>query len=1121
MRNIGFIWFFMLISMTLMGQSWNQVRSNSIVNKGQRNINPDKFITAFVDDSEIKEILWSAPQELDFDPNKDVHTILKVMNSEGTIEDFSVVQYQMMEPGLAKRYDHIRTFHGLSTQDPTRRIRINYTVHGLRAVITDETGQTYIDHFQRKDKNHKIIYRRKDFSAHTDWECGVQGNSDGVDKHKKDSGSRSGDCLFRSYRFSITATGEYSNYHDAFDVADSSLVMSAIVTTVDRVNDVFEQDLTMRLILIDNVDDVFYYDPATDPFSGSSAGSMISQNQSNTDAVIGSSNYDLGHIVSTGGSGLASLGVVCANGLKARGVTGIAVPEGDPFDIDYVAHEIGHQLGANHTQNNSCNRNNSTAMEPGSASTIMGYAGICSPNVQNNSDAYFHAISVQEMNAELTSNSCHGVITLNNSAPIANSLTNKSIPHSTPFVLDVIATDNDEDVLTYNWEQMDNEVGPVMPPAGTNTQGPMFRSKFATTDSKRYFPNLGALTSNSTDLWEVLPTVNRNMDFRVTVRDNTFAPGCTDEQDITLDVEGNAGPFVVTSQNTATTWQETEDVTITWDVANTDVAPVSCQNVEILLSYDGGFTYPTTLVSSTPNTGSATVTVPVTTTTTGRIMVKCSDNVFFDINDSNITIEEGAPTFALNINPAFGDVCDNSSKTILVETESILGFTDPITLSVANLPPGASANIVTNPIIPGNNTQISINNLNDQSGNFSIDILGASGPIMKMKQYVLTVIDNDVFPLLSSPANGSTEEDFGPTLSWQSVTGATSYEYQVSLQPGGVNIINSGSTTNLSVVISPDLAIASTYYWRVRSNSICGASAWSEERTFVTKACFIKSSEDLPISITSVGTPTITSNLSIVDKGVVNDLNIVDLSGTHTYISDLNFTLIAPDGTNTAFWSDPCNNQNNFDINFDDEAASSNYPCPPTNGGTYIPDNPLTIYDTKQIQGDWVMSVFDDFDADGGQLNSWGIEICVDDYCDLTVDDEIFINNAGSLLYAINCATDGDTIFIESALAQEIIDAGSSTISIDHNIVIIADPTDNIKVVSDGNAPTFIINSGKTVSLIGFSIENGDSQSGVVENNGTLILQDMNIKSDQGEQSIINNPNANITIQGDCNVLSF
>lgn len=1115
MRSLGILALFLIFSFSIFGQSWNQVNDKAVPFLGARNINPDRYITAYVDDIEIKDILWEAPEELTFDSKSDRPTLINILMADGSMDEFSIVRYHMMEPGLASRYDDIRTFHGMSTTNPVRRIRINYTVHGLRATITDENGQTYIDHLQRNDRNHKIIYRRSDFSANEDWSCSFVEEKIN-DKKDNDDERRSGDCVFRSYRFSMTATGEYSNYHGATSAAQSNLVLSAMVTTIDRVNDVFEQDLTLRLILIDNVDDVFYYNPATDPFSGTDAGDMINQNQTNTNAVIGSANYDLGHIVSTGGSGLAGLGVLCINNQKARGVTGIAVPEGDPFDIDYVSHEIGHQLGGNHTQNNSCNRSGPDAMEPGSASTIMGYAGICPPNVQNNSDAYFHAHSIEEMNATLTSTSCDQVISLSNSAPIVDPLVNKSIPHSTPFVLDATAVDPDGDVLTYNWEQMDNEVGAVMPPAGTNTQGPMFRSIFATTDSKRYFPNIDAIRTGVPFQWEVLPTVDRDMDFRVTVRDNTFAPGCTDEQNITIDVEGNAGPFVVTTQNAATTWIESESVTITWDVANTDAAPVSCSAVDILLSYDGGVTYPTTIIAGTPNNGSALVNVPVGTTTTGRVMVKCSDNVFFDINDTNITIEPISPSFSINSNPALGSVCDNLTIPITLESSSTLGYNDPISLSVDGLPAGATATIATNPITPGNTTTIIIDNLDGQSGDFNLTVSGVSGSLTKEAVYKLTVESSGTSPTLVSPANGATGQITNPILSWGSVDGVTDYEYEISTTSNGGNVVSSGSIAMTSVEVSPDLALSTTYYWKVRGLTSCGFTPWSTERTFETGNCLIVSANDLPISISASGTPTITSTISFTGEGTVTDINIINLTGTHSYVSDLNFTLISPDNTSQTFWADACGSQNNFNINFDDEAPNGNYPCPPTDGGTYQPDNSLSVFDNKQIQGDWVLSVFDDFNADGGSLTSWGMEICYDVLCDLTVNNNEYVDANGTLFSALGCSTDGDTIFLESVLASSSINIGSGSIIIDKSIVIIAQPTDNINIASEGNVPTFIINEGRTVSLIGFEIENTDSTEGVIQNNGTLVIRDLKVVSDIGVRSVINQNSGTLTVEGDC-----
>ena len=338
---------------------------------------------------------------------------------------------------------------------------------------------------------------------------------------------------------------------------------------------------------------------------------------------------------------------------KAGGVTGGGSPVGDPFDIDYVAHEMGHQFGANHTQNNSCNSNSATAVEPGSASTIMGYAGICSPNVQSNSDDHFHGVNLQEIGSFITGSghTCPVVIPLTNSAPIVTS-TNAAgvtIPASTPFALSVIATDVDANTLSYCWEQMDNATGFTMPPSATSTGGPNFRSLSPATSPTRYFPNLPDVLAGSSPTWEVLSSVSRTMDFRVSVRDNSAGAGCTDHADITINIDGSSGPFLVNyPSNTGITWAANSSETVSWNVSGTDNAPVACANVDVLLSTDGGLTFPIVLISNTTNDGSQTVIVPgVVTTNTARVMVICSNGTFFDVSNNNFTITS-------NTSPVYG-----------------------------------------------------------------------------------------------------------------------------------------------------------------------------------------------------------------------------------------------------------------------------------------------------------------------------------------------------------------------------------------------------------------------------------------------------------------------------------
>jgi subtilisin-like proprotein convertase family protein len=1105
----------------VIAQDWNQLREEDISSKGARDIVPDRYVLANLDDKTMKATLWTASMEGDAQKNK-VNTTIEVMLADGSIDQFEIIEYQMMEKGLSDKYPQFKTFYGRSINNPIRRIRIDYTNKGFRAVITELGEKTFIDHYQRNDKNTRIIYRKSDYTNTHKWSCDLHKIKEEEENRSENSnGLRQGDCELRTYRLANATTAEYSNFHGANNAGDSGIVLGEVITVINRVNEVYEADITVRLLLIANTDELFYYNSGNDPYTNGSGGAMLGENQDNVDNIIGSANYDIGHVFSTGGGGVAYLGSVCNNNTKAGGVTGQEVPVGDPFSIDYVAHEIGHQFGGNHTQNNSCNRNNATAMEPGSASTIMGYAGICNPNVQNNSDAYFHAITLEEIADEIETTSCFNIIPFSNNAPTVDPISNYTIPVSTPFVLEAVGDDADGDIMSYNWEQMDNQSA-TMPPESTNTGGPTFRSNFALLDPARYFPRLATTVNNTTDQWEVLPSISRTMNFRVTVRDipdnaDMSNTGCTAETDVVVTTDAAAGPFLVTTHNSASTWMETEIVTVEWDVANSDQAPISCANVDILLSYDGGFTYTTTLASNVANDGDYDITVPVGLTTTARYMIRCSDNIFFDINNADIEILQGTPGFTISLNPSSLEVCQTDAESFEIITNSIQDYDEPIDLTILNLPAGATANFSANPVIPGNSSIVTIDNLDGLAGDFILGVRGVSEAITQEQVFDLKVVTPAATPSLSSPSDGETGTSLEVILSWTSSSDAENYDYELSTLPSGGNIIANGSTSNTSVDLEGIIEDAQTYYWRVRSVNSCGESVWTDEWEFETAVCFDFLSSDLPISISSSGTPTVFSDLTLADKGDITDLNVINLQGSHTYVSDLVFTLYDPSSTAVTFFDRPCNQQNNFDINLDDEAANNNWPCPPTDGGTYIPDNLLSGFDTNPMRGTWTLEVEDVFNQDGGSLESWGIQVCLDNYCDITVSNTL-AETYGSLIAAIDCAEDGDTILLTDVIANQTINDLAQDVTIDKNITILADVNDNIKVTCSSSLPTFSIAPGKTVALIGFGINASGTSNATIQNEGNLILRDMTITHEADNNQVLNLSDGDITIEGNCNI---
>ena len=601
---------------------------------------------------------------------------------DGSDHSFSIKRNQTLHPQLNAKFPEIMTLDGYALDGSGAFAKWDITPQGFHAMIMIPGKSTvFIDPYLKGNTDYYIVYEKDAFVTNKQKECGV------VTAGKEQPGPTVklafGTCDLRTYRLALSATGEYTTFHGG----TVALAQAAQATSMNRVNGVYEKDIAITMVIVPNNNLIVYTNTGTDPFTNGTPGTMINQNQTTCDGQIGSANYDIGHVFGTNSGGLAGLGVVCTGGQKARGVTGSAAPIGDPFDIDYVAHEMGHQFGGNHTQNNNCNSVAAARREPGSASTIMGYAGICAPNVQNNSDDYFHGYNLGEISAEILSagHTCEVITALNNSAPtITSTGGNISVPINTPFILTGAATDPDGDVLTYLWEQMDNEAT-TQPPVATATGGPNFRSFDPTTNPSRYFPNLVDLAANGPFTWEVLPSVARVMDFRLTVKDNHAVGACNAYADITVTTVAGAGPFVVTyPTNTGITWGSGSTQTVTWNVANTTAAPISCANVKILLSLDGGVTYPIVLSASTPNDGSQAITVPNASTTTARVMVMSIAGTFYDISNNNFTITcltPAIPAFA-----AVGPLCQNSTAPVLstTSTNGITGtWSAPISTSTA------------------------------------------------------------------------------------------------------------------------------------------------------------------------------------------------------------------------------------------------------------------------------------------------------------------------------------------------------------------------------------------------------------------------------------------------------
>ncbi|MBT7654489.1 MAG: T9SS type A sorting domain-containing protein [Flavobacteriaceae bacterium] len=649
---------------------WKTASLNETVSKTKvfRNTVPQEFKLFTLNPVELNSLLATAPQRFTTPSN----AIIEFPTNNGEIQKFRVYEASVLDALLQAQYPTIRSYTAQGIDDPSAIARFSYSDSGLNVMISSANyGTIYIDPYT-KDLNQYISYATNSLPEDSrSFECLVQ---DTLQDEVVLSPLNADDGKLRTYRLALACTGEYAQYHlnnqgipsSATDEVKKAAVLTAMNTAMTRINGVFEKEVALTMVIIANNTEIIFLNAGSDPYTNNNGGVMLGQNQSTINSIIGTANYDIGHVFSTGGGGIASLGSVCGSS-KAQGVTGLPQPIGDDFYINFVAHEMGHQFRANHTQNNSCNRNNATSMEPGSASTIMGYAGICSPNVQSDSDAYFHAISIQEMwgfISILGGSSCPVETDTGNAPPTADAGPNYTIPRTTPFILKGIATDPDtEDVLSHNWEQMDQQIG-TMPPQNTSAFGPMFRSENSLISPNRYMPKLSTVLNGQTQTtWEVVPSVSRTMKFRYTVRDNVAGGSSSASDNTVITVDGDSGPFVVTSQNASTTWSPQSNETITWDVAGTDVAPVDSPNVDILFSTNGGQTYDVVIAEDIPNNGSAEISAPNLNTTSGRFMIISSNNIFYDINGGVITIEgelgineNSFENFVLWPNPSNGSI---------------------------------------------------------------------------------------------------------------------------------------------------------------------------------------------------------------------------------------------------------------------------------------------------------------------------------------------------------------------------------------------------------------------------------------------------------------------------------
>jgi len=815
-------------------------------------------------------------------------TIISLPNADGGIEQFEVFEASNFEPSLQAQFPEIRAFSGRGITDKAATLKLSYSPAGIQTMVFRSGKENEFIEAYSADHNVYAVFRSQRAAGALPWKCTTPDEKLelSINNQVNNNVARSGGNL-KTMRLAQSVTAEYSNYFGATSSAQVSLVLAAVNATLTRCNGVYEKDLALHLNLIANTTSVFYYNPSTDPYSpASQMSNWNSQLQSTLTSVIGEANYDIGHLfgASGGGGNAGCIGCVCVDNQKGRGITSPfdGIPQGDNFDIDYVAHEVGHQLGANHTFSMS-NEGTGVNKEPGSGITIMGYAGITSQDLAPHSIDIFHQASIAQIQSNLNTKTCPVTTTLANATPVVNAGPDYTIPISTPFALTGSATDADAgDVLTYCWEQNDNasssQTGSNSVASATKATGPNWISFTGTTSPTRLFPKLstilagqnvsGPLTGGDAGAnTEALSSVSRTLNFRLTVRDNapysSTAPvsvGQTQFDDVVITVTNTSGPFAVTAPNTAVSWAGNSTQTVTWSVNNTTAAPVSCANVKISLSTDGGNTF-TTLLESTPNDGSQAVTIPNTPTTTARIKVEAVGNIFFDISNANFTITAGS-SCATPGGLSASAITNTSATVSWTAVSGALSYDVDYKAASSGTWINAATGTTATSVNLSGLTQGTLHDWRVRAN------CSSESSAYAQAQFTTTAPCNTPAGLTSSAITSSSA-----TVSWTDVSGANNYTVEYKAASSGTWITAASAATSTSVGLS-GLTASTLYDWRVRANCSSGSSAYAQAQFTTSAASACPGPYDVSTNGTRSGAATIPFNTDV--KGLINPSGDVD-----------------------------------------------------------------------------------------------------------------------------------------------------------------------------------------------------------------------------------------------------
>lgn len=742
--------------------------------------------------------------------------------------EFITVQFKendLLPENLQEEYPMLKTWTGYYKG---QAIYADYGKNGFHAMLLFIDGTVYIDPIQ-KGNNLYISYFKQDYKqVQGEWTCKVDIEEHrpvglremepiNIDAHT--SLSTQGvdtTSTIKIFRLALACTGEYAQFYGG----DTASVLAAMATTMNRVNGIYKREFGVVMHIVPENEKIIFLNPSEDPYNNDSSYDLLAENQNVVDNRIGTADYDIGHVFSTGGGGVAFLRSVCNVRSKASGVTGRSEPIGDPFDIDYVAHEMGHQFGGTHSFNNSCsgNRSDITAFEPGSGYSIMGYAGICSPNVREHSLALFHGGNILQMQDFINSLTCPVVETYTNSPPrLTLEDTFYIIPAGTPFFLEVSATDREGDNLTYSWEEYDIGIAP-MPPVNSSVQGPMFEGFSPVESPRRYFPGLSSVLENKELTWEVLPTVSRNMEFGVTVRDNNVNSPRVSVLFVDVETYDTGEKFGIDFPSENYNLPEGSILEILWNTAGTQNAPINTPTVDIILLNNENLQVVDTIATDVPNDGAYLASFNYPMDETYRLFIQGHGNIFYNVS-GEISIGQGMNLSLI----ADRHFCPGIPDTVRFVIPGL--YEKQIAIELNNLPQGIEYTLVPNSTY-GNDTVmavISYNGNNVPVGDYELEARFEVEGIKDSILFNYVISESELEELSGLTVSKYSDTQF--RLEWDAIPGVVSYRVQFS----GNAAFNPVLKDTVVEASSPLIMNAVKYgvnYIRIRGADYCDMTDW-------------------------------------------------------------------------------------------------------------------------------------------------------------------------------------------------------------------------------------------------------------------------------------------------------